>query len=1115
LPDQHAGSAESLQALTARYEAILAVVPDIIMEVDNNKVYTWANRAGYEFFGEDVLGKEAAHYFEGEQETYSVVQPLFNGHEDVIYVESWQRRKDGEKRLLAWWCRTLKDADGNVIGTLSTARDITERKQAEGALRDSRHMLQAVLDSIPAAVFWKDRDSTYLGGNRTWLEAAGLESSEEVVGKSDYDLPWEKEQADSFREDDRRVMESGVPEFGIIEPYLRADGTHAWAKTNKVPLRDLEGNVVGVLGTYEDITERRRAEEELRQYIERLRNLRAIDGAILAAWSSEDIAQAVLRHVRQLIPCQRASVTTLDQEQNLATVLALHANGETRMEVGSTVSLEGLSRLTTLERAKVHAVNDISALTEPSELEQTWLAEGIRSYINIPLIAHGELIGSLSLAAEIPNAFSPVHVEVAHELAGQLAIALQQARLHEQVQRHAEELEAEVFARTAELARRTIQLQVAAEVARDVTSAGNLDDLLSHSANLIQERFGFDHAGIFLVSEQNEYAVLKAATGEAGRQMLARDHRLKVGEEGIVGYVTGSGEPRIALDVGKDAVHFDNPLLPSTRSEMALPLQVGERIIGALDVQSNREAAFDEEDLEILQLMADQLAAAIEKTRLFERAQAVLEEQLRTVVSNTPVVLFALDKEGAFTLLEGKSLDVLGLRPGEVVGQPVADIFAGFPKAIEGARRALSGETAAMIVEGLGLVFDTQYTPLRDESGEVIGAIGVATDITERRKLERQIEQQERLAAIGQLAGGIAHDFNNLLTTIILYAQMGLGNGSLSPQVTRSLETILGEARRAAELVQQILDFSRRSPMQKQFVDLEPFIKETFHVLQRTIPENISVDLEVGPGEYVVHADPTRIQQVLMNLVVNARDAMPDGGKLDIRLSRIDAKPGKKAPMAEMAPGEWICLSVSDTGTGISPDVLPHIYEPFFTTKPVGQGTGLGLAQVYGIVKQHEGHVNVETETGRGSTFLVYLPAHRAEERSSDEAKLDIPAGQGETVLLVEDNEKLLEASRGILESLGYRVLTATNGQAALEIYRSQKADLVLTDVVMPEMGGADLVQHLRSMDPELKAIAITGHAMAEDLKELREAGLAGIVYKPLDVTDLAQVVRRALDADE
>jgi PAS domain S-box-containing protein len=988
LPDQHAGSAESFQALIARYEAILAAVPGIIMEVDNNKVYTWANQAGYEFFGEDVLGKEAADYFEGEQETYSVVQPLFNGHEDVIYVESWQRRKDGEKRLLAWWCRTLKDADGNVIGALSTARDITERVQAE---------------------------------------------------------------------------------------------------------------------------------EELRRYVERLRTLRAIDGAILAAWSPEDIAQAVLRHIRQLIPCQRTSVTAFDQERNLGTVLALHANGETTTKVGSAVPLEQFGHLTALEQARVYAVNDISALTEPSALEQTLQAEGMHSYINVPLVAHGALIGSLCLAAETPSAFSPVHVEVAHELAGQLAIALQQARLHEQVQRHAEELEAQVFARTAELARRTIQLQVAAEVARDVTSAGNLDDLLSRSANLIQERFGFDHAGIFLVGEQGKYAILKAATGEAGRQMLAKNHRLRMGKEGIVGYVTGSGEPRIALDVGKDAVHFDNPLLPDTRSEMALPLQVGERIIGALDVQSNREAAFDEEDIKTLQLMADQLAAAIEKTRLFERAQAVLEEQLRTVISNTPVILFALDKEGVFTLLEGKSLGVLGLKPGEVVGQSVADIFADFPQAIEGAHRALAGETVATIVEGQGLVFDTQYTPLRDENGEVIGAIGVATDITERRKLEEQIEQQERLAAIGQLAGGIAHDFNNLLTTIILYAQMGLGKGGLSPDVARSLETILSEARRAAELVQQILDFSRRSPMQKQFVDLEPFIKETFHVLQRTIPENISVELEIGPGEHVVYADPTRIQQVLMNLVVNARDAMPDGGKLDIRLSRIDAKPGRKTPVPEMTPGRWICLSVSDTGTGIPPDVLPHVFEPFFTTKPIGQGTGLGLAQVYGIVKQHEGHMNVETETGQGSTFLVYLPAHRAEEGEgpTEETKLDVPAGQGETILLVEDNEKLLEVSRDILESLGYRVLTAMNGQAALGICRSEEVDLVLTDVVMPEMGGADLVHNLRSLNPELKAVAITGHAMAEGLKELQKVGLAGIVYKPLDVTDLAQAVRRALDADE
>ena len=403
----------------------------------------------------------------------------------------------------------------------------------------------------------------------------------------------------------------------------------------------------------------------------------------------------------------------------------------------------------------------------------------------------------------------------------------------------------------------------------------------------------------------------------------------------------------------------------------------------------------------------------------------------------------------------------------------------------------------------------------------------VIRDVTQEREVQRQAQRQEQLAAVGQLAGGIAHDFNNLLTTIMLYTQMALRKSKrdLPPNVTRALETILGESRQATKLVQQILDFSRRSPIATSPMDLKPFIKEAISVLERTIPENIHLQFNAGPEEYVVNGDPTRIQQVLMNLVVNARDAMPEGGDLRIALSRVEVSPSDELPVIEMVPGEWVCLAVSDTGTGIPPDALAHIFEPFFTTKEPGQGTGLGLAQVHGIVAQHEGHIGVETEVGQGTTFRVYLPAHDEQrlEEVRPEVLSTLPQGQGETILLVEDNEKLREGERALLESLGYRVLTAANGREALEVYRSaegagpergRRVDLVLTDVVMPEMGGRALIRELKKTDPDLKALAMTGYSLPEGLEALKEAGIQDIVHKPLEANTLAQAVRSTLDAD-
>lgn len=275
---------EALRALTSRHQAILEAIPDIIMEVDADKVYRWANRAGFGFFGEDVLGKAADCYFEGEQDTYGIVQPLFSGDENVIYVESWQRRKDGERRLLAWWCRVLKDANGEVTGALSTARDITgswlaeealakshrELQQTVQELEQSRNMLKLVVESIPVRVFWKDRDLRYLGCNTLFARDAGLSRPEQLLGRDDFAMGW-KEQAEFYRADDRHVMECGIPKLNYVEPQTTPAGARIWLNTSKVPLQMPNGEAFGVLGVYEDITDRKRADEERRSLEERLR----------------------------------------------------------------------------------------------------------------------------------------------------------------------------------------------------------------------------------------------------------------------------------------------------------------------------------------------------------------------------------------------------------------------------------------------------------------------------------------------------------------------------------------------------------------------------------------------------------------------------------------------------------------------------------------------------------------------------------------------------------------------------------------------------------------------------------------------------------------------------
>jgi CheY-like chemotaxis protein len=310
------------------------------------------------------------------------------------------------------------------------------------------------------------------------------------------------------------------------------------------------------------------------------------------------------------------------------------------------------------------------------------------------------------------------------------------------------------------------------------------------------------------------------------------------------------------------------------------------------------------------------------------------------------------------------------------------------------------------------------------------------------------------------------------------------------------------------------VDFSRSATLERRPLDLTPFVKEMTKLLERTIPEHIAVIFCHGGDEYVVSADPTRIQQVVMNLALNARDAMPESGELRFTLARVQVDDAKRAPLPDMAAGEWIRLTVEDKGTGIPPEALPHIFEPFYTTKPPGLGSGLGLAQVWGIVKQHEGHIDVVTELGKGTRFIVFLPAlEESHPQPFDQTATAFIRGQGETVLIVEDDTALRQALVDTLELLNYRVVQAANGREALNLLEQDEEaiELVLSDLVMPEMGGEALFHAIRRRGLDKPVVIMSGHPMESELERLQEDGLADWLLKPPSQESLAEAIASAL----
>ena len=423
-------------------------------------------------------------------------------------------------------------------------------------------------------------------------------------------------------------------------------------------------------------------------------------------------------------------------------------------------------------------------------------------------------------------------------------------------------------------------------------------------------------------------------------------------------------------------------------------------------------------------------------------------------------------------------------------------------------------------IRASGELFPVEITTQLQAIGDETVMLVMVRDITARKRAEealrgaqKRAQLQDRLAAVGQLAAGIAHDFNNILGTIILYSELMLNRRDQLPEDLARLTTIIEQAQLGANLTAQVLDFSRRSVMERHPMDLAPLMNDLNKLLECTLPESIRVKLSLNGESFVVMADPTRMQQVIMNLALNARDAMPEGGELRFDLSRLRVEPGN-LPYRDMAPGEWVRVRVSDTGTGISTDALPHIFEPFFTTKSPDQGTGLGLAQVYGIIEQHDGYIDVMSQEEQGTTFIIYMPA--LEDTVAPRLIPDpvcAKVGHAETILVVEDDEATRRAVCEILESLNYRVLVAADGQEALRIFqqRAEEIELLITDLVMPALGGVALYQELRELHPTVHVVVMTGYPMDADTGELLERGSITWMQKPLGTEALARTVRKVL----
>lgn len=423
------------------------------------------------------------------------------------------------------------------------------------------------------------------------------------------------------------------------------------------------------------------------------------------------------------------------------------------------------------------------------------------------------------------------------------------------------------------------------------------------------------------------------------------------------------------------------------------------------------------------------------------------------------------------------------------------------------------GESQHVTRAGRKLVVSGHVTLIRDAEGRAASALVINIDITEQKNLESQMLRAQRMESIGTLASGVAHDLNNILAPILMSAPL-LQQDLPADQREMVVSAILTSAERGADIVKQVLAFGRGLEGKRALLSPRGIVNELAKIMAQTFPKEIRIESTVPRDLWLVNGDATQIHQVLLNLCVNARDAMPDGGTLRLRAGNLEMDESFASMIPEASPGPHVMLEVADTGTGMPPGVQERIFEPFFTTKPVGKGTGLGLSTVVGIIKSHGGCLRVESAPGKGTTFAVYLPAEKEARASDLEKEREAPpVGRGELVLVVDDEKSILAVARGVLESHGYRTLLAADGTEALAIFaqREQEIDAVLTDVLMPFMDGVTLVRALRRLRPQLPVIASTGQRERARLAELQALGVGAVLEKPYSADALLRLLHETL----
>jgi PAS domain S-box-containing protein len=981
-------------------------------------------------------------------------------------------RKDRTKIWLSLNIRVIRNEAGKEIFREGTLANITQRKQDEqdrarltGEIENQRQRLDSIVKSVPGMVWeaWGQPDAANqkIDFVSDYIETMLGYAVEEWILTPNFWLtiihPDDKEAAARTA---AQAFASGRPATQEFR-WIAKDGRAVWTEANYVVIKDDEGRPAGLRGVSTDITQRKRAEAERSVMFE------IIQGSITTR-NLDEFLELIHESLGKVLYAENCFVGLYDETTRLMH-FEYWADQADPLPPPQSPG-KGFSSYVLRTNHPLLLSEEVRArLYASGEVEKSGRTSA--AWLGVPLRMSEKALGVLVVQHyEDPDAFSQRDLEFLSSVGDQIALAIERKR--------------------AEEALRQSEGQLAE--AQRLAHIGSWNwDLKKQKLTWSDEHhriFGIQRAEVDL-----DYDTIVAQTIHPEDQALVRsavEKTLATGESFSFYYriIRPNGEERIIQSTG--SVETDEQQQPV-------------RMFGT--------------------------AQDVTEPRRIEQELRQSEERYRDLVENAHDIIYSHDLEGNYTSLNKAGQAITGYTRDEALALNLTNTVAPdfLEKAKDMTRRKLAGEDVTayeMVIlakDGHRVAVEANTKLIFSDEGLAVGVQGIARDVTERKRMEEalrasedQLRQSQKLEAIGQLAGGVAHDFNNLLTVIGGYSSILLGKLPPESPYRGSIEEIKKAGDRASGLTRQLLAFSRKQILQPKVLDLNLVVTDLEKMVRRLIGEDIDLLTLTYPVLGKVKADPGQIEQVLMNLIVNARDAMPKGGKLTIETRNVVISEDYAQRHATTA-GRYVMLGVSDTGCGIDPEVKPRVFEPFFTTKGSGKGTGLGLATVYGIVRQSGGNIWVYSEVDRGTTFKIYLPrVDEALEGEDTTISRTVPQGT-ETVLLVEDEEQVRAILKHILEDQGYCVLSASNGEEALTISQDlgREIELMITDVVMPQMSGRELAERVLELRPMLPVLFMSGYTDDAIVRHGLLDQKLNFIQKPFDSAGVARKVREVLDS--